>query len=1118
MAPLWKRIGKQLGLCTDGDAVISTVNPLTQKSQSAEKGEANPETRTSFASGLSLLTGATTITAKSAGPSTRLTQEEIRKRTDASKAAETIKYGDMTLQYCYVSQRGFYPDELTKENQDKYCLHPQVLLKGGTGERKIAFFGVFDGHGKSGHHCARFVETELPKTLFEKLEQSTSEEVKATEKVILQSHKSVSDRLLNSTTIDTKQSGTTSITVLLRDRTMYVSNVGDSRAIMVSKDRNGKTRVSALSSDHTPYRKDERFRIMKYGARILSIGQLQSNTTLKTSFVKLSELNLGEDIDEGGDPPRVWAKDGEYPGTAFTRSFGDAQAEQLGVTAEPEVLVRELTPEDKFVIIASDGVFEFLTNQMVADIIETTTDPVDACRAVVQHAYDLWLQYDVRSDDVTILLIKLVDVPVKHGHTEQISAEEWPRTQSTFDILNSAPIHPSASVLNDSRPVRRALTREKMKKMLTSVAHDDSAGEDDKEGEELTIGQPKSATETYRIANAVKFNFLFQDLSEADRKHVIDAMQVAKAKAGDWVITQGERADRYYIVEDGKLEVRVQAQVRGGGDGMGELNGGELVHVYQAPEEGHPGFGELGMLYNKSRAASVIAVRDCKLWTLDRRTFKKYIVASMERKKTLKRLLRTVPLLACLNTQQVRDLADNMSEETYEEGDTLVTEGEKLTRFFVILSGECACSMKGNEMYSETVLQKTKPKLLPQDAYGVNALLAGSEIATTSVVAKTAVKVLFITRRSFEDNIGKLDPLLDAYRESSKEFEDDTAPKEFKDIHIQGLVSTSQFNHIFLGQFGDCCVTSTGKVLPNTTVRSYLLREVDKDKSDKHSVINAVEALKVISKASDKCYFVVRMVAIFHQPNALHLVFDLPLVADLNSLLRARSEDGSLRTSENVVCNIAISVFSGLEFIHEKGMVYRSVHPEGIYIDAHGQAILGSFRATKVGAFGKRTYTICGAAEYLAPEMINRQGHSMPVDLWALGCLLYEIATGVHPFAAETEVDTFTKISSYGTRVFPKLDFPPWLSEEVVDLIEKLLVPIPDLRLGAGAGGYKEVKEMFQGVEWDRNSAKPSPSPLAETAAVVVADMVAAGVDRALLEQCGEPYSGRMQWESINMH
>ena len=79
------------------------------------------------------------------------------------------------------------------------------------------------------------------------------------------------------------------------------------------------------------------------------------------------------------------------------------------------------------------------------------------------------------------------------------------------------------------------------------------------------------------------------------------------------MITQGDKADRYYVVEAGKLEVRLRAPGESS-DGMGDIDGGSVVHVYDASDGSHPGFGELGLLYNKPRAASVIAVTDCKLW------------------------------------------------------------------------------------------------------------------------------------------------------------------------------------------------------------------------------------------------------------------------------------------------------------------------------------------------------------------------------------------------------------------------------------------------------------------------------------------------------------------------
>jgi hypothetical protein len=143
----------------------------------------------------------------------------------------------------------------------------------------------------------------------------------------------------NEKRFDDSLSGTTAISILFRGKAMYVSNVGDSRAIVVSRTEgdSGKLVARPLSSDQTPYRKDERERVKKYGARILSMDQIEGLEPIHENW---GDLNLGEDIDEGGDPPRIWSPNGDYPGTAFTRSLGDMLAEECGVVPEPEILER----------------------------------------------------------------------------------------------------------------------------------------------------------------------------------------------------------------------------------------------------------------------------------------------------------------------------------------------------------------------------------------------------------------------------------------------------------------------------------------------------------------------------------------------------------------------------------------------------------------------------------------------------------------------------------------------------------------------------------------------------------------------------------------------------------
>ena len=116
------------------------------------------------------------------------------------------------------------------------------------------------------------------------------------------------------------------------------------------------------------------------------------------------DLVLGEQVDLHGDPPRVWVKDEQYPGTAFTRSLGDSIAEKIGVNANPEILTTNLTKNDKYLVIASDGIFEFLTNQKVIDLCAESETPLLACETLVKAAYDQWLVYERRTDDITVIV------------------------------------------------------------------------------------------------------------------------------------------------------------------------------------------------------------------------------------------------------------------------------------------------------------------------------------------------------------------------------------------------------------------------------------------------------------------------------------------------------------------------------------------------------------------------------------------------------------------------------------------------------------------------------------------------------------------------------------------
>lgn len=163
------------------------------------------------------------------------------------------------IEYCYVSQRGYYPTSLNKANQDSYVICESVM-----GDPCSNLFGIFDGHGETGDHCSFFAADKLPDAFVAEMKKngglSVADGTKFPE-VYTRSFLNTNFDL-HSSNIDDSLSGTTAITIFQRGDKLYVANVGDSRAI-IATEVGGELKASPLSSDQTPYRKDERDRLKK---------------------------------------------------------------------------------------------------------------------------------------------------------------------------------------------------------------------------------------------------------------------------------------------------------------------------------------------------------------------------------------------------------------------------------------------------------------------------------------------------------------------------------------------------------------------------------------------------------------------------------------------------------------------------------------------------------------------------------------------------------------------------------------------------------------------------------------------------------------------------------------
>ncbi|CAL0334638.1 unnamed protein product [Lupinus luteus] len=295
---------------------------------------------------------------------------------------------NLTLEYSVLTQRGYYPDSPDKANQDSFCVRTQIQ-----GNPNVHFFGVYDGHGQFGSECSSFVKDSLVEILSHD-PALLEDPVNAYTSAFLTTNSE-----LHNSEVDDSMSGTTAITVLVIGDTLYVANVGDSRAVLAVKDGD-RIVAEDLSSDQTPFRRDECERVKHCGARVLSVDQVEG---LKDPNIQ----TWGDEESQGGDPPRLWVPNAMYPGTAFTRSVGDNLAETIGVIAVPEVSTVRLTPNHLFFIVASDGIFEFLSSQSVVDMAVSFSDPRDACAAIAGEAYKLWLEHENRTDDITIIIVQI---------------------------------------------------------------------------------------------------------------------------------------------------------------------------------------------------------------------------------------------------------------------------------------------------------------------------------------------------------------------------------------------------------------------------------------------------------------------------------------------------------------------------------------------------------------------------------------------------------------------------------------------------------------------------------------------------------------------------------------
>ncbi|KAJ3032489.1 hypothetical protein HDV00_007454 [Rhizophlyctis rosea] len=277
----------------------------------------------------------------------------------------------------------------------------------------------------------------------------------------------------------------------------------------------------------------------------------------------------------------------------------------------------------------------------------------------------------------------------------------------------------------------------------TSVSAESMAPSLDKDYVKVVI--PKSDEQRKRLEQAIHANFLFKSLDEEQFADVVNALAEKRVSAGEEVIKQGGIGDYFYVVEEGALDVYVARA------------GQAPVKVTDYGPNGS--FGELALMYNAPRAATVVATQNSVLWALDRVTFRRILMENTSRKRRMyESFLEEVPLLVSLEPYERHKIADALESVTYNDGDVVIRQGDVGDAFYIIEAGEARVTQT-----DENGIEHEMPGLKKGDYFGELALLTDQPRKAT-ISAKGRLKCATLGKKAFVRLLG---PVVDIIKRNA---------------------------------------------------------------------------------------------------------------------------------------------------------------------------------------------------------------------------------------------------------------------------------------------------------------------------------------------------------------
>uniref|UniRef100_A0A1I8PGF8 cAMP-dependent protein kinase type II regulatory subunit n=1 Tax=Stomoxys calcitrans TaxID=35570 RepID=A0A1I8PGF8_STOCA len=280
------------------------------------------------------------------------------------------------------------------------------------------------------------------------------------------------------------------------------------------------------------------------------------------------------------------------------------------------------------------------------------------------------------------------------------------------------------------------------RKSVFAEAYDPENDADDDEG--ATAVFPKSDEQRARLIESVKNVLLFRSLEKEQMNQVLDAMFERRVLPGENIIRQGDDGDNFYVIESGVYKVIVNDN-----------------HVHTYTNSGI--FGELALLYNMPRAATIQADSEGLLWAMDRQTFRRILLKSaFKKRKMYETLLDSVPMLKTLQSYERMNLADALVTKRFNTSDRIIKQGDVADGMYFIEEGTVVIKM--DQDGSEIEISK-----LGKGAYfGELALVTHRPRAASVYAASDDVKVAFLEVEAFERLLG---PCMDLMKRNIDDYE-----------------------------------------------------------------------------------------------------------------------------------------------------------------------------------------------------------------------------------------------------------------------------------------------------------------------------------------------------------